>query len=128
MNKAKKVAMILAIVGVLGGGVFLSFSSAGWTYSEGSRAGVVTKFSHKGSFVKTWEGELAMGAIDQGGQREKWEFSVYEAVDGEGIVKQVEDALDSGKRVKIHYRQQRSSQSWKGATTYFVTGVEYLGK
>lgn len=126
MDKAKKVAMILAVVGVLGGGVYLWFSSAGWTYSEGSRVGVVVKFSHKGSWVKTWEGELAMGAIDQGGQREKWEFSVYPPEDGESVVEQVEDAMDSGKRVKIHYREQRSSQSWKGSTTYFVTEVEHL--
>ena len=128
MSKTKKIAIILAVVGILGGGVYLYFSSASWTYSDGSRAGVVVKFSHRGSFIKTWEGELSMGALDQGGVREKWEFSVNESVDGEGIVEQVEDALDSGERVKMHYREQRAIQSWKGSTKYFITEVEYLGK
>ena len=127
-SKAKTILIILAVAGVLGGGVYLYFSSSGWTYSEGERVGVIVKFSHKGSWVKTWEGELAMGAIDQGGQREKWEFSVNETEDGEGRIKEVKDAMKSGRRVAIHYRQQRGSQSWKGATTYFVTKVEYLGK
>tara|TARA_Y100000034_G_scaffold33124_2_gene40642 strand:+ start:1116 stop:1514 length:399 start_codon:yes stop_codon:yes gene_type:complete len=127
-SKIKGALIILAVLCVPVGGGYLYWSSSGWTYSEGSRAGTVVKFSHKGNWTKTWEGELAMGSIEQGGQREKWEFSVYEEQDGEGICKQVEDAMDSGRRVKVHYRQQRGTQWWKGATEYFVTSVEYLGK
>lgn len=128
MNKPKsskvKVIMIASTVLLLaGGGVYLWWSSAGWTNSIGARTGIVIKFSEKGGFGKwdTHEGELQQGA-----NVKKWEFSVYEKQDGEGIIKQVENAMDSGKRVKIHYRQQREMQSWKGKTTYFVTKVEYL--
>lgn len=124
--KAKNLFIRFIVLSVIGGGIYLFFASSGWTYSEGSRVGVITKFSYKGNWKKTWEGEMAMGSINQGGQREKWEFSVYEPTDGEGIVKQVEDAMDSGERVKVHYRQQRSTQIWKGSTTYFVTKVDVL--
>lgn len=127
-HKIRKIVAISTVIFMLAGISYIWITSAGWTYSEGSRAGTITKFSYKGSWIKTWEGELAMGSIEQGGQREKWEFSVNEDEDGKGIVKQVEDALDSGRRVKVYYRQQRSAQSWKGATTYFVTKVEYLGE
>jgi uncharacterized protein YxeA len=30
-------------------------------YSEGTRAGELIKFSHKGVVVKTWEGEISQG-------------------------------------------------------------------
>ena len=105
--------------------VYVWYASGGWTYSEGSRAGVIVKFSKKGTFMKTWEGELSMGAVDQGGVREKWEFSVESGTD---MVGRVQDAMDSGHRVKLNYRQQWRVQPWKGKTDYFVTGVERVGK
>lgn len=115
----------------VGGGVLLVvliawgyFASGGMTYSEGSRAGVVVKFSHKGTFIKTWEGELSMGAIDQGGVREKWAFSVEDGP----MVQQVQEAMDHGQRVKLLYREQYRQQSWKGSTKYFIIGVEKVGK
>jgi hypothetical protein len=109
----------IALVALIG---YAYFASAGWTYSEGSRAGVVVKFSKKGTFMKTWEGELSMGAVDQGGVREKWQFSVEEP-----MVEKVQDAMDHGHRVKLLYRQQYRSQSWKGQTEYFIVGVERVG-
>jgi len=129
-------AGLLAVVTLVG---YLYFASSGWTYSVGNRAGVVNKFSKRGTMFKTWEGELSMGAIDQGGVREKWEFSVLTdqmqmTIDdndnlipvegGKRVVELVEDALDSGYRVKLLYRQQRGVQSWKGATDYFIVNVE----
>lgn len=130
----------LALVMFIG---YLWFSSAGWTYSVGNRAGVVVKFSKKGTMFKTWEGELSQGAVDQGGVREKFHFSVQTdqmqmtrdgdddlvpVEDGKRVVDLVQDALDSGHRVKLLYRQQRGVQSWKGQTNYFVVGVEQVGQ
>lgn len=50
------------------------------TYSDGERTGVITKFSHKGMLIKTWEGELNMGGFDQGGVATIWAFSVDDPV------------------------------------------------
>jgi len=131
---------ILAVVLLIG---YIYVSSSGWTYSVGNRAGVVNKFSRKGTMFKTWEGELSMGAIDQGGVREKWEFSVLAdqtqmtidkndnlipVEDGKRVVDLVQEALDGGYRVKLLYRQQRGVQSWKGNTDYFIINVERLGQ
>lgn len=37
-----------------------------WTYSEGTRAGQLIKFSEKGVVFKTYEGELNMGGLGTG--------------------------------------------------------------
>ena len=124
--KSKKpLLIIISVVAVAALVGYFYFVSAGWTYSEGSRAGVVVKFSKKGSFgFKTHEGELSMGALAQGGVREKWAFSVEEGP----MIKDVQDAMDHGKRVKLLYYEQYRIQSWKGKTTYFITGVERVGE
>ena len=125
--KSKKplifVGVGIVVVALIG---YLYFVSAGWTYSEGARAGVVIKFSKKGGFGswKTHEGALSMGAIQQGGVRENWTFSVEEGP----MVEKVQKAMDHGHRVKLLYRQQYRIQSWKGKTEYFITGVERVGE
>lgn len=124
VKSKKPLLIIIGVVAVAALVGYFYFVSAGWTYSEGSRAGVVVKFSHKGSFIKTWEGELSMGAVDQGGIREKWAFSVED----DPMVKEVQDAMDHGKRVKLLYREQYRQQSWKGSTKYFIIGVERVGE
>lgn len=145
-NKTGKFKMYLVGGGALALVLFagyLWFSSSGWTYSVGNRAGVVNKFSKKGTMFKTWEGELSMGAIDQGGVREKWAFSVeadqvqmtvddndnlIPVENGKRVVDLIQEALDSGHRVRLLYRQQRGVQSWKGATDYFIVNVERVGE
>lgn len=93
------------------------------TYSDGERSGVVTKFSHKGMMLKTWEGELNMGGFDEGGVASTWQFSV----DTPEVVEKVKEAQRAGGRWTLTYRQQFMSQSWKGQTEYFVTDVEPAG-
>src|SRR5215212_8102049 len=46
-----------------------------WSYSDGERAGILQKFSRKGWFCKTYEGELAMSIVP-GVTPTIWEFSV----------------------------------------------------
>lgn len=91
----------------------------GMTYSDGERTGVITKFSHKGMLVRTWEGELNMGGFDQGGVATIWNFSV----DDPAIVEKIQQAQRDGGRWTLKYRQQFMQQSWRGATDYFVIDV-----
>jgi hypothetical protein len=94
------------------------------TYSDGDRVGTVAKFSHKGLGIKTWEGELHMGGITEGGVPKVWHFSV----DDEEVVKSIQDAQTWGGRVKLHYNEQMWTQSWRGSTPYFVVEVTKLEK
>lgn len=137
--KIKIACSVIAIVVVLIG--YGYYASASWTYSVGTRSGVIVKFSKKGTFYKTWEGELSQGSVDQGGVREKFLFSIesdqlqmtrndedelVSVKDGKRVVDLAQDALDHGKRVKLLYRQQLRVQSWKGKTDYFIVDVESL--
>lgn len=54
--------ILLIILGGLVGIYILYFLFVSFVpYSEGTRAGELIKFSHKGVVVKTWEGEISQG-------------------------------------------------------------------
>jgi prepilin-type N-terminal cleavage/methylation domain-containing protein len=92
--------------------------------SDGKRVGTITKFSHKGLFVKSYEGELNMGGFrnrtDSEGKHSVvgnvWEFSCSNP--------EVANKLDNllGKQVVIQYHQ--SFKGFKMDTSYDVVSVE----
>jgi hypothetical protein len=69
----------MRIVGVLVGIAIVVFGYfwvvLNWNYSTGERAGWIQKFSKKGWFCKTWEGEMAMVSMP-GAVPEKFYFTV----------------------------------------------------
>ena len=74
------VAILIAIVIVTFGYFWMVLN---WNYSTGERAGWIQKFSKKGWFCKTWEGEIAMVSMP-GAIPEKLFFTVWDdAVAGE---------------------------------------------
>lgn len=97
-----------------------------FTYSEGSRAGVIIKFSKKGYVFKTYEGELNLGGIgnipNTAQLNQIWEFSVKN--------QQVADTLMGleGRKVSLHYKEKIKNLPWQGETKYFVDGVEVLSE
>jgi hypothetical protein len=130
LNSAKKSTMgffrklfigLLVIALIAVAATFLSTQMA---YSEGDRAGVVSKLSKKGYVFKTHEGELNVGAQGQVGNMSNnlWQFTI--AGGDEKLTKDIEDAMTTGKRVKLHYEQRYMKFSWMGDTEYFVTRVD----
>ena len=96
-----------------------------WTYSEGTRAGQLIKFSKKGVIFKTHEGELNLGGLKTGNTNDGlegnlWQFSVLD----EDIIN---DLVNSeGKRVKLSYKERYKAMPWTGETNYFITEVEII--
>ncbi len=84
-------------------------------YSEGTRAGELIKFSHKGVVFKTWEGEISQGI--SGAQI--FSFSVLDE-EAEVITKLQEY---QGQYVKLSYIERFGTFSFWGDTTYFITDV-----
>lgn len=120
-NKSKKPILIgLGVMFLIFLMIYGYVSMGSITYSEGERTGVITKFSHKGLMMKTWEGELNVGGIDQGGVPTMWQFSVNDPE----IVQDLQNAQRKGGRWTLSYRQQLWTQSWKGQTEYFIVGVQ----
>jgi len=121
MGFFRKLFIGLLVIALLG--VALTFLSTQMAYSEGDRAGVVSKLSKKGYVFKTYEGELNVGAQGQVGNMSNnmWQFTI--ASGDEKLTKDIEDAMTTGKRVKLHYEQRYMKFSWMGDTEYFVTKV-----
>jgi hypothetical protein len=91
-----------------------------WSYSNGERAGWVQKFSSKGWFCKTWEGEMAMVSLP-GSTVEKFHFTVWD----DKVAEKVTQAM--GKRVSLVYAQKMGiPTSCFGETRYYVTDVQVV--
>jgi hypothetical protein len=107
--------------------IYLGFGN----YSDGFRAGTMVKFSKKGIVVKTFEGQLNLGMVlsDEPGRSPTsvgnlWEFTVPS---GETeVIKTLEHALLTGKRVKLHYNEKFFTLFWRGDTKYMVDQAEIV--
>jgi hypothetical protein len=77
--------------------VLYTWLTLSYSYSTGSRAGFLQKFSNRGWVCKTWEGELVTGSML--GNQEKFSFSVRD----EELAKMVSSNI--GRRVEIEYDQ-----------------------
>lgn len=108
------VGALIAII-ILGFGYFWTVLK--WNYSTGERAGWVQKFSKKGWFCKTWEGELAMVSMP-GAVPEKFYFTVWD----DGVAGELNKVM--GKRVSLHYEEKVGlPTSCFGETRHYVTHV-----
>jgi hypothetical protein len=90
-------------------------------FSEGVRVGIIQKFSKKGTFVKSWEGEMVMDGLkarQNGGVTNVWKFS---ATDPQ-IAAAVEDAVMAGKEVAVKYCQKQFNTG-STDTDYIITKV-----
>ena len=93
-------------------------------YSEGVRVGVIQKFSKKGAFNKSWEGQLVMDGVSSksspNGTRTTnvWKFSATDSA----VASQIEDAVMSGKEVALKYCQVRFNMGTTD-TDYLITKV-----
>ena len=100
--------------------VLYTVSTLSWAYSEGTRAGYLQKFSHKGWVCKTWEGELALTTVP-GVAPTIWSFTVRK----DAAARQLNVAL--GRRVLLFYREHRGVPSrCFGDTPYFVDSVKIV--
>jgi hypothetical protein len=117
----KKVLKWLLILAVIIGSVLIYWKYF-YTYSEGYRAGLLQKFSHKGVIFKTYEGEIILSSVssnrDVALASEKFLFTVT----NKSLMRQF-DTLQ-GQPVIVHYRQKNASLFWRGDSPYLVDSVK----
>jgi len=108
--------LFILIVGLY---VYWSFF---FTFSDGYRAGLLQKFSRKGTVFKTYEGEMILSSVQSSKNvalaSEKFLFSVS---DGE-VALQLERL--QGKNVVVHYTEKNRTLPWRGETTFIVSSVK----
>ncbi|MEN0005900.1 MAG: hypothetical protein AAF798_17250 [Bacteroidota bacterium] len=116
----KRFFVAILLLAVLGGGIYLW--ACNWTYSDGTRAGVLIKISRKGVVWKTYEGQLNLGGFSEGSgdglSGNIWEFSVWD----DEIYEQLQSF--EGQRVILQYRQKFKAMPWQGKTDYFIQSVK----
>lgn len=116
--------LIISIIAIFSGWFWWKFY---FTYSEGERSGLLQKFSRKGNFFKTYEGELVLNSLTANGSlspysTEKFYFSVAD----DSLGKVMQSHAYEGKRVVIHYNQMNGVLPWRGDTEFIVDSVRVL--
>lgn len=109
---------LLIVFGIL-------YALTGWSYSDGERAGTVSKFSRRGFVFKTYEGVLNVGGFsgETGSLTPQYfDFSVKE----DAVASQITEAVKSGQRVTLHYEEKMIRLPWNGDTKYYITSVEVV--
>jgi len=108
--------LIIVLIGIY---VYWAFF---FTYSDGTRTGLLQKFSRKGTIFKTYEGELILSSVSSNKNvalaSEKFLFSVYD----KDVALQLEKL--QGKMVDVSYEERIHTLPWRGETTFLVTGVK----
>lgn len=110
---------LLVVFGIL-------YILTGWSYSDGERAGTVSKFSRRGFVFKTYEGVLNVGGFsgETGSLTPQYfDFSVRD----EAVASQITQAVKTGQRVTLHYEEKILRMPWNGDTKYYITSVEVVG-
>jgi hypothetical protein len=119
-QKSKIFLRWLLIVVIITGSLFIYWKYF-YTYSEGYRAGLLQKFSSKGSLFKTYEGEMILSSVssnrDVALASEKFLFSMI----NKSLVREF-DTLQ-GDMVIVHYTQKNGTVFWRGDSQYLVDSV-----
>lgn len=93
-------------------------------YSDGNRVGTITKFSHKGVLVKSWEGEMALGGFRSGRNGSAvanlWQFTVTDPA----VVRDVLATQDKGGAARLHYVQTLTYNPLVRDSSYTVVKAE----
>ncbi len=116
----KKVVLWIFFILVL---IIVAFSywKYSFTYSDGYRAGLLQKFSRKGTIFKTYEGEMILSSVQSSSNialaSEKFFFSVTD----ENVAKKLEKL--QGEHVVVHYKEKNSALMWRGDSPYLVDSV-----
>ncbi len=118
-------AITMILVGILGVPIISLCGGAVRDYSEGVRSGVVYKISKRGLIWKSYEGEMNLGGMsaDANGQMtaNTFRFSVRD----DALIKKIEEASTSGKRVTLHY-DQYFVRPMQIETHYVIDKVEFI--
>jgi hypothetical protein len=122
-RKIKKMLYMLVTMIVILTGIFIYWKYF-YTYSDGYRAGLLQKFSHKGTIVKTYEGEMVLSSVSSTMNvaiaSEKFYFSVTNS--------KLANQFDTiqGQMVIVHYKQKNGVLFWHGDSQYLVDSVKQI--
>jgi hypothetical protein len=95
-----------------------------YTYSDGYRAGLLQKFSHKGNIFKTYEGEMILSSVSSNTNVAIASEKFYFSVTNKNLAQQLDTI--QGQMVILHYRQKNGALFWHGDSEYLVDSVRRI--
>ena len=104
--------LVILVVVVLAGAALWTWLTLSWAYADGTRAGVLQKFTRRGWFCKTLEGDLAQYVVP-GISPQIWRFSVRDPK----VAAELETTV--GHQVLLHYTEHPGVPSACFADTRF---------
>ena len=122
-RKIKKVFYLLITLAVIIAGIFIYWKYF-YTFSDGYRAGLLQKFSHKGNIFKTFEGEMILSSVSSNMNVAIASEKFYFSVTNKNLARQFDTI--QGRMVIVHYRQKNGVLFWHGDTEYLVDSVKRL--
>jgi len=95
-----------------------------YTFSDGYRAGLLQKFSHKGNIFKTYEGEMILSSVSSNMNVAIASEKFYFSVTSKNLAQQLDTI--QGRMVIVHYKQKNGILFWHGDSEYLVDSVKRL--
>ena len=101
-------AVLLVVICIV---VYFSYY---FVYSEGSRVGILYKFSKKGTIFKTYEGAMVLPGVKSQKGSSVYSNMFYFSVDDEKLAKKLIDS--QGMELEVHYNQFNNGLPWREDT------------
>ena len=120
MSKVKRIAVIVSgiLVAILAGIYYYRYY---YVFGDGTKAGIMNYFVHKGYVFKTYEGRLIQTGIKtpvQGTiQSNEFMFSVTD----EKIAAQLNQ--NAGAYLQLHYKEYFHTLPWRGVSVFVVDSI-----
>ena len=121
--KKLRIVLLIIFLAIVAVGSYFLFG----TFSDGYRSGTIIKFSHKGVLFKTYEGELNMGMIIGDNAAANYGANIFTFSVPSGnteVIKKIEDAMLTGHRSKLFYKEKYFTFPWVGDTKYHIYNVD----
>ncbi|GAB2702954.1 hypothetical protein GCM10027037_30770 [Mucilaginibacter koreensis] len=118
MNKRIVSIVVLIVVLVLAGVFYYRYY---FVFGDGTKAGTMNYFVHKGYLFKTYEGRLIQSGFKsptQGAvQSNEFMFSVTD--------KHIADSLEknAGAYLTLHYKEYKHTLPWRGVSVFVVDSI-----
>ena len=117
----RKVLLLITVLIVIISGIFIYWKYF-YTYSNGYRAGLLQKFSHKGNIIKTYEGEMILSSVVGNMNVTIASEKFYFSVTNHTLAKKLDTI--QGQMVIVHYLQKNGVLFWHGDSSYLVDSVK----
>jgi hypothetical protein len=122
-RKTKRILNWFLTILVIAGCLFIYWKYF-YTYSDGYRAGLLQKFSHKGNIIKTYEGEMILSSVSSSRNVALASDKFYFSVSMRNLAQKL-DTLQ-GQMVIVHYMQKNAVLFWHGDSEYIVDSVKVI--